>query len=139
MKFVLDAAGGDNAPRAVVKGALEALKITPDDVQIILIGDEERISTELPKNIPNRLSIVNATQIIDMHDSGASVIKKKPDSAIVQGIRLVKDGRADAFISAGHTGAVMTSATLLLGRIPNVKRPALAAYIPSETGGESVM
>jgi len=137
MKFVLDAMGGDNAPNAAIKGALLALNIT-DDVEIILIGNEDAIKNEFVGTIPSRISIHHVTQNIDMHDSGAKVIKAKPDSAIVKGIRLVKDGLADGFISAGHTGAVMTAATLLLGRIPYVKRPALTAYIPSENGGKVI-
>ena len=137
MNFVLDASGGDNAPSAMVQGALAALPLTPNDLNFILIGNEDHILKEFGDKIPDRLSIVNAEQKIDMHDSGATVIKTKPDSAIVRGIRLVKTGEADAFISAGHTGAVMTASTLLLGRIPNVKRPALGAYIPSESGGKS--
>jgi len=137
MKFVLDAMGGDNAPSAAVNGALQALKAVKD-VNIILIGDENAIKNEFIRNIPDNISIHHVTQNVDMHDSGAKVIKTKPDSAIVKGVRLVKDGKADGFISAGHTGAVMTAATLLLGRIPNVKRPALTAYIPSETGGKVI-
>jgi len=138
MKFVLDAMGGDGAPKAAVQGALKALAVIPKDVSIILIGDKNAVTKAFDGNIPERISIHHTTQTVDMHDSGAKVIKNKPDSAIVQGIRLVKDGIADGFISAGHTGAVMTAATLLLGRIPNVKRPALTAYIPSETGGKVI-
>lgn len=138
MKFVLDAMGGDNAPKAAVQGALIALTVTPNDLHLILIGDKEAITNEFSGSIPDRISIHHTTQIVGMHDSGSKVIKIKPDSPIVQGIRLVKNGMADGFISAGHTGAVMTAATLLLGRIPNVKRPALAAYIPSETGGKVI-
>lgn len=137
MKFVLDAMGGDNAPTAAVQGALLALKATKN-VRIILIGDESAIRNEYDGKYSDRISIYHVTQRVDMHDSGAKVIKSKPDSAIVKGIRLVKDGKADGFISAGHTGAVMTASTLLLGRIPNVKRPALTAYIPSETGGKVI-
>lgn len=138
MKFVLDAMGGDNAPKAAVQGALKALTVTPNNVHLILIGDKNSIAKEFSGSIPDRISFHHTTQTVEMHDSGVSVIKKKPDSAIVQGIRLVKNGKADGFISAGHTGAVMTAATLLLGRIPNVKRPALTAYIPSETGGKVI-
>lgn len=138
MKFVLDAMGGDNAPKAAVQGALSALTVTPNNVQLILIGDKDAITNEFSGSIPDRISIHHTTQMVEMHDSGSKVIKNKPDSPIVKAIRLVKDGMADGFISAGHTGAVMTAATLLLGRIPNVKRPALAAYIPSETGGKVI-
>jgi len=137
MKFILDAMGGDNAPKAAVDGAIQAISAT-NDVNIILIGDEKAISAEFDGKIPDRISIHHVTQKIDMHDSGAKVIKAKPDSAIVKGIKLVKEGVADGFISAGHTGAMMTAATLLLGRIPNVKRPALTAYVPTETGGKVI-
>ena len=138
MKLVLDAMGGDNAPNAAVQGALRALTVTPNDVHLILIGDKNVISKELNGSIHDRISIHHTTQTVEMHDSGVSVIKRKPDSPIVKGIRLVKNGEADGFISAGHTGAVMTAATLLLGRISNVKRPALGAYIHSETGGKVI-
>ena len=138
MKFVLDAMGGERAPKAAVQGAIDALPVTPNDLHLILIGDEKIITNEFNSSIPDRISIRHTTQAVEMHDSGSKVIKNKPDSPIVQGIRLVKDGLADGFISAGHTGAVMTAATLLLGRIPNVKRPALAAYIPSEFGGKVI-
>jgi len=138
MKFVLDATGGDNTPEAAVQGALNALKVTPTNLDIILIGDKPSIFKEFGGKIPSRISIIHTSQKVDMHDSGASVIKKKPDSAIVQGIRLIKNGQADGFISAGHTGAVMTAATLLLGRIPNVKRPALAAYVETDFGGKVI-
>ena len=138
MKFVLDAMGGDGAPKAAVQGALKALTVTPNNVHLILIGNKNAITKEFSDSIPDRISIHHTTQTVEMHDSGSKVIKTKPDSPIVQGIRLVKDDIADGFISAGHTGAVMTAATLLLGRIPNVKRPALAAYIPSETGGKVI-
>ena len=138
MKFVLDAMGGDGAPKAAVQGALDSLAVTPNNVHLILIGDKNAITNEFKEQIPNRISIHHTTQTVEMHDSGSKIIKNKPDSSIVQGIRLVKNGIADGFISAGHTGAVMTAATLLLGRIPNVKRPALAAYIPSESGGKVI-
>jgi len=138
MKFVLDALGGDNAPHAAIQGAISALSVTPNDVRIILIGDKNKILNSFKGKVPERISIHHTTQTVDMHDSGAKVIKTKPDSAIVQGIRIVKDGKADGFISAGHTGAVITAATLLLGRVPNVKRPALTAYIPSENGGKVI-
>lgn len=129
--------GGDNAPSAAVEGALQALKVT-NDVDIILIGDKDEINNQFSGKVPDRITIQHATQKVDMLDSGAKVLKTKPDSAIVKGVRLVKEGMADGFISAGHTGAVMTAATLLLGRMPNVKRPALTAYIPSETGGKVI-
>jgi len=95
MKFVLDAMGGDNAPNAAVQGALKALTVTPVDVHLILIGDKNGITEEFSCSIPDRISIHHTTQTVEMHDSGVTVIKKRPDSPIVQGIRLVKDSKAD--------------------------------------------
>ncbi|MCJ7801880.1 MAG: phosphate acyltransferase, partial [Candidatus Marinimicrobia bacterium] len=87
MKFVLDAMGGDNAPKAAVQGALKALTVTPNDVHLILIGDKNAITNEFTGNIPARISVYHTTQTVEMHDSGSKVIKTKPDSPIVQGIR----------------------------------------------------
>ncbi len=136
MKIVLDAMGGDLAPRATVQGAINALKISTNDIHIILVGDEAQIKVELGNEIPDQISIHPTTQIVTMNDKGSKVIKSKPDSSIVQGIKLVKDQKADAFISAGHTGAVMATSLFLLGRIPHVKRPALGAFIPTQKGGK---
>ncbi len=77
MKFVLDAMGGDNAPNAAVQGALKALSVTPNDVQLILIGDKNSITKEFSTSIPDRISIYHTTQAVEMHDSGVTVIKKK--------------------------------------------------------------
>ncbi|RMF09030.1 MAG: phosphate acyltransferase PlsX [Candidatus Neomarinimicrobiota bacterium] len=136
MKLALDAMGGDSAPASVVQGVLSALPHTPDSYSFILVGDENRIRQEFNGSVPDRISIHHTSQIVEMTDRGATVLKAKPDSSIVQGIRLVKDQQADGFISAGHTGAVLTASLLLLGRIQGVKRPALGAYIPTPVGGK---
>ncbi len=130
--------GGDFAPQAVVKGVLQALAETPDQIEFILVGQPEAIQVELGSVQSNRVSIHPASQIVTMDDQASRVIKSKPDSSIVQGIRLVKDGKADGFISAGSTGAVMSTSLLILGRIPGVRRPALGAYIPSLSGGKII-
>jgi len=135
MKIALDAMGGDLAPQAAVQGALDALIKTENELHIILVGDEEQIKTELGNSIPENISIFPTTEIVTMHDKGSKIIKSKPDSSIVQGIRLVKENNADAFISAGHTGAVMATSLFLLGRIPHVKRPCLGAYLKTQKGG----
>ena len=138
MKLALDAMGGDLAPRAIVRGVLWVLAETADDVKFILVGQPEAIEAELNGRESSRISIHPATQIVSMHESASRVIKTKPDSSIVQGIKLVKDKKADAFISAGNTGAVMSTSILSFGRIPGVKRPALGAYIPTLTGGKII-
>ena len=138
MKLALDAMGGDLAPRAIVRGVLLVLAETADDVKFILVGQPEAIEAELNGRKSSRISIHPATQIVNMHESASRVIKTKPDSSIVQGIKLVKDKKADAFISAGNTGAVMSTSLLSFGRIPGVKRPALGAYIPTLTGGKII-
>lgn len=138
MKLALDAMGGDLAPRAIVRGVLWVLAETADDVTFILVGQPEAIEAEFNGRESSRISIHPATQIVSMHESASRVIKTKPDSSIVQGIKLVKDKKADAFISAGNTGAVMSTSILSFGRIPGVKRPALGAYIPTLTGGKII-
>ncbi|NOZ04047.1 MAG: phosphate acyltransferase PlsX [FCB group bacterium] len=136
MILALDAMGGDFAPEAIVQGALQALSETPDSVKLILVGDEQAIDKELPHPIPDRLSIFPTTQVVSMSDRASKVIKTKPDSSLVRGIKLVKEGQADGFISAGNTGAMLAASLLLLGRIPNVHRPALSVYIPTNTRGK---
>ncbi len=136
MKIALDAMGGDLAPLATVQGALDALNKTKDELHIILVGNEDQIKSTLRNTIPDNISIFPTTEVVTMLDQGSKVIKSKPDSSLVQGIKLVKDQKADAFISAGHTGAVMATSLFLLGRIPHVKRPALGAYIPTQKGGK---
>ena len=136
MKIALDAMGGDFAPRSPVKGTLQFLENSSSNVEVILVGDKNILNQELGKKIPNGIRIHHTTQVVSMHDHGTKSIKSKPDSSIVQGINLVKDGVADAFVSAGHTGAIMATSLLKLGRIDGLKRPALAAYIPTPRGGK---
>jgi len=136
MHLALDAMGGDFAPQAVIQGVLQAIPDTPTDIHYILVGDENAIKAELGTDNNDRISILPTTQIITMDEPGSRVIKTKPDSSIVKGLKLVKDGKADAFISAGNTGAVMSTSLFGLGRIQGVRRPALGAYIPTLMGGK---
>lgn len=136
MKLAVDAMGGDFAPAAAIDGALNALKETDPSLEIVLVGDPDQIRNHLNGPPPTRVQIHPTTQVVTMHDQGSKVVKTKPDSSIVQGIKLIKDGVVDGFVSAGHTGAVMTTALLLLGRIENVKRPALGVYISTSGGGK---
>ena len=136
MIIALDAMGGDLAPQAIIEGALDAVNNSSDDLKIILVGDQKRINSFVESTLPKQISIHHASEIVTMDDDGSKVFKSKPDSSIVQGLKLVKENHANAFISAGHTGAVMATSLFLLGRIPHVKRPCLGVYIKTQTGGK---
>ncbi len=134
-RIAVDAMGGDFAPRNVVIGAVEAYNLNKS-FELYLVGKVEEIQKVLKENNLSFDSshIINATQVIGMADSPTESIKTKHDSSIVVGARLVKDGKADAFVSAGNTGAVMAASTLIIGRIPGVGRPTIGALIPNEKG-----
>ena len=137
MVILLDAMGGDNAPDATIKGAVKAIKEI--NSEIILIGKEEVINSKIKEiynkdnisEISNRLKIHNTTETIDMEDTPTQAIKHKKDSSMVVGFNLLKEGKGDVFISAGNSGALLTGATLLIGRIKGIDRPALAPMLPS--------
>lgn len=135
MKIALDAMGGDFAPEATVHGSLDALQ-ADNALEMYLLGNEELVKEFLPEILPEHIHIIPTSQVVSMQDKGSRVLKEKPDSSLVRGIELLKDGVVDAFVSAGHTGAVLSSALLSLGRIKGAKRPALGAYIPTEKGGK---
>lgn len=128
--------GGDFAPNAVVQGALDAINKSSKPLNLILVGDETAIRSELAGRENDAIEIVHTDEVVTMEDKGSKVLKSKPNSSLVRGIRMVKEGRADGFISAGHTGAIMSTTLLSLGRIPGVRRPALAAYFPTEKRGK---
>jgi glycerol-3-phosphate acyltransferase PlsX len=131
VRIVLDAMGGDAAPEVPVAGALAALGEF-EDVEIVLTGDEAVVKRALPaRRVPDgRLTVLHAPKQVAM-DAAATDVRRMPDSSISVGLRLVREGRADAFFSAGHTGAVMAQSLLTLGRIPGVSRPALATIFPT--------
>ena len=128
--------GGDEAPSAGILGALDACGQLPKNIHIILVGDESIILNIMSDDLPDNFSICHAPERLTMEDKASKILKTKPESSIVKGLKLVKQEKADAFISAGSTGAVMATALLLLGRIKGVKRPALGAYIPTNMGGK---
>lgn len=132
MKIALDAMGGDYAPAVNIEGAIETVNDF-DDIDIILVGDESVLQRDLDskKFPPQRISIYHASQVVSMEESPAVSIRKKKDSSIRKGIDLVKKGEADAFVSAGHSGAVMATALLVLGRAKFVDRPAIATIMPT--------
>ena len=141
MIFAIDAMGGDNAPEAPVLGALAAFERLGKDVTIRLYGDEKAISDILSgKEYPaDRLTIVPTTGVIGCDESPTAAIRQKKDSSLVRAIRAVADGEADCVISAGNSGALLAGGTLIIKRIPGVKRPALAPVLPTVTGGKVVL
>ena len=134
-KVVLDAMGGDNAPHEIIKGAIEAIQ-KRDDIHVILTGKEDVINKELAGYTYNKeqISVVHAEEIIETAEPPVMAIRRKKDSSIVVGMKLVKDGEADAFVSAGSSGAVLVGGQLLVGKIKGVERPPLAPLIPTEKG-----
>ena len=139
MKILLDAMGGDNAPDANIKGAVKA--INQIEAEVILIGKEEVIRTRTKElfgkeieEISDRLKIKNATQTIEMEDGPTDAIKHKKDSSMVVGFNMLKNDEGDVFISAGNSGALLAGATLLVGRIKGIDRPALAGILPAYHG-----
>ncbi len=135
VKVALDAHGGDNAPKEVVKGALQAIIAYPE-LQVFLVGVEELINKELEgvEYDKERLVIVNATEIISMAEPPVAAIRKKKNSSIVIGMTMVKNKEADAFVSCGSTGAVLVGGQVIVGRIKGVERPPLAPLIPTAKG-----
>ena len=136
MFILLDAMGGDNAPDATIKGAVKA--IDQIKAKLILIGNEDIIKSKIKEfynkdisEISDRLEIRNATETIEMEDIPTQAIKRKKDSSMVVGFNMLKTGEGDVFISAGNSGALLTGATLLVGRIKGVDRPALAGILPA--------
>lgn len=136
IRIALDAFGGDHAPRAVVEGALEALR-DYDDIAVILCGKEDALRAELEgkEYDQSRLSILHAAEVIDVHEQPTVAVKRKKDSSLVRALKLVADKGADCIVSGGSTGALLTGATLIIRRIKGVKRPALAPLLPTKTGG----
>ena len=134
-KIAVDAMGGDNAPKEIIKGAVEAVQ-KRDDIQVILTGKEEVIADELAGYTYNKeqITIVTTTEVIETAEPPVMAIRRKKDSSIVVGLKLVKEKKADAFVSAGSSGAVLAGGQLLVGRIKGVERPPLAPLIPTEKG-----
>jgi len=133
VRIVLDAMGTDHAPRTEVAGAIEALSELESDVEIVLVGDRDSIEAELSAyaEIPPGLTILHAPDRVTAADPPASVIRRKPDSSIVVGLKLHKAGDADAFVSGGSTGAVMATSLFTLRPLPGVDRPAIGTVLPT--------
>ena len=140
MKIVIDAYGGDNSPGAMIDGTLAALK--EEDFEAVIVGKEDEITAILSEKEydKSRISVVNASEVIDCNESPVEAIKKKSDSSLVKAIKILKDDEdAKAFVSAGSTGAVLTAAVLLTKRIEGVNRPALSPILPTMKGGGAML
>ena len=137
MVILVDAMGGDNAPDAVIKGAVKA--VNEIDSEIMLIGNKDIINSRVKElfgkekieDISSKFSIYHTTEVITMEDKPTDAIKHKKDSSMVVGFKLLKEGKGDVFISAGNSGALLTGATLLVGRIKGIDRPAMAPMLPA--------
>ena len=134
-KIAVDAMGGDNAPAEVVKGAVDAC-LARNDVKLFLLGKEESVREELKKyNYPGeQIEVVDAPEVIEMAEPPVLAIRKKKQSSIVVGMNMVKQKEADAFVSAGSSGAILVGGQTIVGRIKGIRRPPLAPLIPTETG-----
>lgn len=135
VSVAVDAMGGDNAPGQIVKGAVEAVN-ERKDIKVLLVGKETVLNAELSNYTYNkdRLVVVNANDVITNDEAPVMAIRRKKDSSVVVALNLVKNGEADAFVSAGSTGAVLVGGQLIVGRIKGVERPPLAPLIPTING-----
>jgi phosphate acyltransferase len=131
MRIAIDAMGGDHAPKAVVEGAIKAIRHFPD-IHITLIGDENQITPLLTTN--ERISIIHTNEVIEATDEPVRAVRRKKNSSMVLMANEVKEGRADACISAGNTGALMAAGLFVIGRIEGIDRPALAPTLPTVSG-----
>jgi glycerol-3-phosphate acyltransferase PlsX len=136
LRIGVDAMGGDHGPERLVRGAVEAVRARENGWEVVLLGDEAEIRSQLAslraEDLP--VSVVHASQRVEMHEKAVEAIRKKPDASIVVGAKMLREGELDALVSAGNTGAVVAATLLHLGRIPGVLRPAIAVIIPTPKG-----
>jgi len=133
--------GGDHAPQAPVLGAVQAAKDFGAQITLVGKGDEilEVMRQNGIDNLPDGVEIANADEVVDMHDDPANVIRKKKNSSMVIGLRMVAEGQGDAFISAGSTGALLSGATLIVKRVKGIRRAAMGPVMPNKAGGKTVI
>lgn len=138
--IAIDAMGGDHAPEITVQGSLSALRELPD-VSLLLFGQKEKIEPFLAgaEDVLNRLEVIDARETIENTESPTLAIRRKTDSSLVKGFTLVREGKAQALVSAGSTGAVMAGGLFRLGRVEGIDRPALATLLPTATGGKTLL
>jgi glycerol-3-phosphate acyltransferase PlsX len=133
MRIAIDAMGGDLAPKAIVEGAVLAAKEWTD-TDIILVGNQDQIEPNITGSMPSNIAIVHAAEVIEPNDEPSKAVRRKKDASMVVAARLVKENEADAFISAGNTGALLATGTLIVGRIKGIERAALGSMFPTMNG-----
>ena len=141
MRIILDAMGGDNAPLAPVLGAMQAVKDFGAQITLVGRGEEilEAMRSQGINDLPEGVEIANADEVVDMHDDPANVIRKKKNSSMVVGLKMLSDGQGDAFVSAGSTGALLSGATLIVKRVKGIRRASMGPVMPNKAGGKTVM
>lgn len=131
MRIAVDAMGGDRGPEIVAKGAIEAARTDPSGLSVVLVGDRDHLEPVVKKHgLPN-IEVAHATEVIDPSEPPAAAIRKKKDSSIAVAYRLLKQGKVDALVSAGNTGAVVAGALVTIGRLHGVSRPAITTFYPA--------
>ncbi|HET6349632.1 MAG TPA: phosphate acyltransferase PlsX [Candidatus Krumholzibacteria bacterium] len=139
MRIAVDAMGGDTGPRVVVPGAIDAAKARPGELKLLLVGREQEIRPLLGDVNPDWVEIVPASENIDMNEAPAQAIRRKKDASISVALRMIREGRADAMVSAGNTGAVVASSLLTIGRLHGISRPAISTLWPNKRSGAVVL
>ena len=141
MKIILDAMGGDNAPLAPVMGAIQAAK--DFGAQITLVGRGDEILQALKEKgidtLPQGITMIHADEVVDVHEDPAAAVRKKKNSSMMLGLKMLADGEGDAFISAGSTGALLSGATLIVKRVKGIRRAAMGPVMPNKAGGKTVI
>jgi len=138
LRIAIDAMGGDFGPEPIVEGTIQALLASKKEFHAILVGDSAVIKPMIPQGLLKKVSFVETCDVIDMHESATDALKRK-ESSIYKAVDLVKNGEANAVVSAGHSGATMSLATLRIGRIKGVARPAIATLMPTLKGGYTLV
>ena len=133
MSIVLDAMGGDNAPHEIIRGGLDAAPHIRGD--LILVGDQDVIRANLPVQVPSNVKVVHASQVVEMDEKPLEAYRKKKDSSMMVGIKLIKEGKAEAFVSAGSTGSASATALLTWRQVTGIHRPAIGTQLPNHHGG----
>ncbi|MCH9812729.1 MAG: phosphate acyltransferase PlsX [Epsilonproteobacteria bacterium] len=136
--IAVDAMGGDFGPQPIVEGVVLALKKSKQKFNVLLVGKSSEIAYKIPKKFQKFIEIIECDDVFSMNESATDALKRK-ESTIYKAIELVREGRAEAVVSAGHSGATMSLATLRIGRVKGVSRPAIATLMPTATGGRSLV
>jgi glycerol-3-phosphate acyltransferase PlsX len=134
MRIAVDAMGGDNAPGAMIKGAVDAVRDAGGEFDVVLVGKKDIIEESISRSgyATEHIEVLNASEVVGMKESPATAIRKKKDSSISVAVREHKQGRVDAAFSVGNTGAVVAASLLSLGRLPGISRPAIAILMPTK-------